>query len=273
MKRFSDVILVTDLDDSLLTRDKRITEKDLEAIKYFVSEGGGFSVATGRVYSSAKQYTDLLPITLPIILYNGAVVYDIKNGKTLYKELLIPSGVNYANEILAKFPELGCEIVCDNKVFIYRECKTLDEKMALENIEFGYCDENSIPDEIIKILIVGTNEQISAAYPEIKKMNFGGVDFMLSAPYYCEMLPSGASKAVGVAKMTEIVGQSNKKVAALGDFDNDIEMIKRADFGACVPNSPQRVKDVADIVLTKTSNDGAIAELIEFISNKFKEEK
>ena len=37
--KFSDYILVTDLDDTLLTRDKRITEKDLEAIKYFVSEG------------------------------------------------------------------------------------------------------------------------------------------------------------------------------------------------------------------------------------------
>ena len=132
--KFSDYILVTDLDDTLLTRDKRITEKDLEAINYFVSEGGSFTVATGRVYTSAKPYTSLLPINLPMVLYNGAVIYDETAGKTLWKELICKEAVGYMNILLDKFPHLGCEIVCENEIFIRRDSPTLDEKIRLENI-------------------------------------------------------------------------------------------------------------------------------------------
>ncbi|MGN0689039.1 MAG: Cof-type HAD-IIB family hydrolase [Oscillospiraceae bacterium] len=268
MLKFSDYILVTDLDDTLLTRDKRITEKDLNAVRYFVENGGSFTVATGRVYTSAKPYTTQLPINLPVVLYNGAVIYDEKTDKTLWKELICDEAVGYMNDILQRFPHLGCEIVCDNEIFIRKESKTLDEKIRLENIPFGYCDENSLPKEIIKILVVGKNDEISVALEEIKKLSYPKVDFLLSAPYYLEMLPTGASKWVGIKNMTKILGIENKKIVCAGDFDNDIDMIKNADIGATVPNAPQRVKDIADIVLSKTSNEGAISELIEYISKQ-----
>lgn len=266
--KFSDYILVTDLDDTLLTRDKRITEKDLEAINYFVSEGGSFTVATGRVYTSAKPYTSLLPINLPMVLYNGAVIYDENTSKTLWKELICKEAVGYMNTLLDKFPHLGCEIVCENEIFIRRDSPTLDEKIRLENIPFGYCDETNIPEEIIKILLVGNTDEIAVALEEIRKMTFEGVEFLLSAPYYLEMLPTGASKWVGIKNMTDLLGISNKTLVCAGDFDNDIEMIKNADIGASVPNAPDRVKAHADVVLSKTSNEGAIAELIEYISKQ-----
>ena len=208
--KFSDYILVTDLDDTLLTRDKRITEKDLEAINYFVSEGGSFTVATGRVYTSAKPYTSLLPINLPMVLYNGAVIYDENTSKTLWKELICKEAVGYMNILLDKFPHLGCEIVCENEIFIRRDSPTLDEKIRLENIPFGYCDETNLPEEIIKILLVGNTDEIAVALEEIRKMTFDGVEFLLSAPYYLEMLPTGASKWVGIKNMTDLLGISNK---------------------------------------------------------------
>ncbi len=266
--KFSDYILVTDLDDTLLTRDKRITDEDLKAVNYFVSNGGTFTVATGRVYTSAKPYTSLLPINAPMILYNGAVVYDEDKKQTLWRELICKEAVDYMNILLDKFPHLGCEIVCENEIFIRRDSPTLDEKIRLENIPFGYCDETNIPDEIIKILLVGNSDEIAAALEEIRGMSFPGVEFLLSAPYYLEMLPTGASKWVGIKNMTKLIGAEDKKLICAGDFDNDIEMIKNSDIGFCVVNAPDRVKAYADVVLSKTSNEGAISELIEYISKQ-----
>lgn len=269
MADFSDIILVTDLDDTLLTKDKRISDEDYKALCYFVENGGSFTIATGRVYISAKPFADALPINLPLVLYNGAVIYDDKAKKTVWKQLMPPTAIGYMNDLLKRFDTLGSEIVCEKKVYIYKPSSSLDDKLALEQIPFEYCDENNIPDEIVKLLLVGETDEIEVAAAEIKKTEYPDVDFMLSSKCYCEMLPKGASKAVGINKMTEILGIKGKKIVAAGDYDNDIAMIEAADLGATVSNAPQRIKDRSDLVLTKTSDEGAIAELISYIEHNF----
>ena len=57
------------------------------------------------------------------------------------------------------------------------------------------------------------------------------------------------------------------KFVAIGDFDNDIEMIREADFGACPANAEESVKKASDLVLKKTNDEGAVAELINHIIN------
>ena len=125
-----------------------------------------------------------------------------------------------------------------------------------------------IANTVDKIIFRETDE-IEVAAAEIKKTEYPDVDFMLSSKCYCEMLPKGASKAVGINKMTELLGIQGKKIVAAGDYDNDIAMIEAADLGVTVINAPQRVKDCADLVLPKTSDEGAIAELINYIEHKF----
>ena len=69
---FSKVILMTDLDGTLLTDDKRILPLDLEAIERFRAGGGLFTMATGRGYSMAKHIADKLRLDCPAVVYNGA---------------------------------------------------------------------------------------------------------------------------------------------------------------------------------------------------------
>ena len=75
---FSKVILMTDLDGTLLTDDKRILPQDLEAIERFRAGGGLFTMATGRGYSMAKHIADKLRLDCPAVVYNGAAVYDFR---------------------------------------------------------------------------------------------------------------------------------------------------------------------------------------------------
>jgi len=66
MPDFSDVMIITDLDGTLLPENKILSEKDLEAIKKFRSDGGKFTIATGRTIQSADRYIKELEIDIPV---------------------------------------------------------------------------------------------------------------------------------------------------------------------------------------------------------------
>ena len=72
----SKVVLVTDMDGTLLNSKKEVTPKDRKAIEYFMSLGGRFTVATGRTIQSFSHYYDLLDLRFPVIMFNGSVIYD-----------------------------------------------------------------------------------------------------------------------------------------------------------------------------------------------------
>ena len=74
--KISDILLVTDCDGTLLREDKSVSDADLAAIAEWKAQGGKFTIATGRSLPTAAFLLDLLPLDLPVILYNGAMLYD-----------------------------------------------------------------------------------------------------------------------------------------------------------------------------------------------------
>ncbi len=82
---FSKVILMTDLDGTLLTDDKRILTEDLAAINHFRDGGGIFTMATGRGYSMARSIAEKLTLDTPAVLFNGAAVFDFRQDKFLWR--------------------------------------------------------------------------------------------------------------------------------------------------------------------------------------------
>ena len=107
----SKVILLSDLDGTLLSTDKRITDIDRRAIERFTSMGGRFTVATGRTVQSFEQFLSILPLGYPIIMYNGAAIHDYKSGKTLYTHPLPVEARSDVEELRELMPEAGGEVL------------------------------------------------------------------------------------------------------------------------------------------------------------------
>ena len=78
------VILLSDMDGTLLDSKKNITDADRLAIRRFTELGGHFTIATGRTVQSFEQYLDILGLKEPVIMYNGAAIHDYSSGKTLF---------------------------------------------------------------------------------------------------------------------------------------------------------------------------------------------
>ena len=78
MGKFDGVLLVSDFDDTLYAPDVAVPERNVSAIRYFTGEGGRFTVATGRAHRTFAPYVHLVPLNAPVILSNGAAIYDFQ---------------------------------------------------------------------------------------------------------------------------------------------------------------------------------------------------
>ena len=111
MKKFEGILFVTDLDGTLLKKDKTISEKNLEAIEYFKSEGGIFTFVTGRIPAGAKVVNDVLKPNAPCGCINGGGIYDFKTDKLLWS-LNIPRDVLELVEYIDnEVPGIGIEFI------------------------------------------------------------------------------------------------------------------------------------------------------------------
>lgn len=76
----SKVILLSDMDGTLLNSKKEISDADRSAIRRFTELGGKFTIATGRTIQSFEQYVEMLELKMPVIMYNGAAIHDYISG-------------------------------------------------------------------------------------------------------------------------------------------------------------------------------------------------
>ena len=85
-KKFSDIVLATDLDGTFLTKDPEGRRRNLEAIDYFKANGGHFTFATGRYYNAVfggSYFDPAKLLNLPAVTGNGSCLYDYAAGKAL----------------------------------------------------------------------------------------------------------------------------------------------------------------------------------------------
>lgn len=262
---FGRVILMTDLDGTLFTDDKRILPKDLAAIERFRSGGGLFTVATGRGIAMAKNAAEKLSLDIPAVIFNGAAVYDFARNKFLWRCDLGEFARDYARTIYERFPDIGMEILVEDKVYVPFLNETEQWHLDLEGVvPERTALENILGDGWLKLLLAYPPEKMDEVVEFVEQSNMGCAQWVRSAPMFYECLPKGIDKAAGFRELIRIIGAQGRFTAAAGDFMNDTHMIQQACLGAAVASAQESVKAAADIVVCD-NNSGAIAELIDYI--------
>ena len=266
----NNIFLIADADGTLLTDDKRILEKDKSAIRELTRSGGLFTIATGRGVSLARVVAENLKLKIPAVIFNGAAVYDFKQDKFLWQCALPKSVKEYIKLLMEKFPTLAIEILRDDEVYVTRTNAREEEHIAFGNTEPVRCGLDEIPEYgWIKALLIDEPETIDEVILFSKKKRFKGVHMVRSAPIFYEMLPSGINKGTGLKKLLEIMELHDKYTVAMGDFMNDIEMLRQADLGVAVENAEDVVKAVAKLIVCD-NNSGAVYNVIEHLKAKSK---
>lgn len=260
MGKFDGILLVSDIDATLFNSQHRISEENKKAIEYFKSEGGKFTVASGRMRDAVGNYFDEFRINAPAILHNGAVLYDFDTNTVIYKKTIEPERKQAILRVAQDHPEFGIEIYSDERVYILQECFET-ERFKTKNYDVTY----GMPDEIwdrpwTKALVVGTEEELDEFEPIFKRDYDSGYSAR-SGKYYLDIVANDVSKGYGVKCLAQFLNINRDNIYAVGDNMNDYEMIKYAGNGFAVENAVNELKKIAKKVVP-SNDDSAIAYII-----------
>lgn len=262
---FGRVIIMTDLDGTLLTDDKRILPQDMAAIERFRSGGGLFTVATGRGVAMARSAAQKLRLDMPAVIFNGAAVYDFAQDRFLWHCEIGAHARDYARRIYERFPDIGVEVLLGDKVYVPFLNETEQWHLDLEQVCPVRAELSEIPEGgWLKMLLAYPPERMDEVVRFIEGSDMHRAQWVRSAPMFYECLPEGIDKAAGFAELIRLIGAQERFTAAAGDFMNDTAMIANADLGAAVASAQPEVKAAADIVVCD-NNSGAMAQLIDYI--------
>ena len=263
MKKFDGILLCTDLDGTLLRNDKTISRENKEAIEYFKSEGGLFTFITGRMpYYVSDMYEAINP-NCPFGCINGGGIYDHRRGEYLWTTQLDDSVSVLIEYIDKNIPDIGIQVSTFYKTYFSKdsEAMTAFRKAAgLPNIIRHYSE---VTEPIGKIIFADFKESNIQLLEKLLRSHeiadkFG---FIRSDKTLFEIIPKGVNKGTLLTKMAEILGIDMKRTVAIGDYNNDVPMLRAAGLGVAVSNASEAAREAADHI-TVSNEEHAIAKII-----------
>lgn len=264
MGKFDGILLVSDLDGTLLRNDKSISKENIKAIEYFESEGGLFSFVTGRPPIAMSPVLEQLSPKIPFGCLNGGGVYDHNKGCFVDRTLIsrdVFSLVEYAEK---NFPTAGFEFVTFETSYLYRSNEVTEELRRFERLPDNYVDSYDVPGTLCKILIADKSERMTSimdamnAHPERERYTM-----LRTAEEYYEIMPKGCHKGKALLALANHLKIDISKTIAAGDNSNDALMLRTAGIGVAVANASPDAKEAADVVLSVSNEEHAIAHIIE----------
>ncbi len=248
-------LLVFDLDGTVLEGDHRLSP-GVHAAMGKLSRRFWITLATGRSLASATPFVLTLGITLPVILYNGAVVYDFPTEVALREQRLGVEEARTALAITRGFP-VDVEVyraMDDPALYVERitpRIARFQEKESLPAREVG--DLSAFLDcPPLKLLVLGDPGVLAKLEAELKR-GVPGIAVVRSEVDYLEILPCGASKGAALRWLSEHLGIPREGVVAVGDQLNDLEMIRYAGVGVAMAHGPEELRRAADLVISSVA--------------------
>ena len=262
---FGEILLASDADGTLLTDDKRILDIDKAAIREFRALGGLFTIATGRGVTYARPIADELELDIPAVIFNGAAVYDFRRNEFLWRCALPDRAIEHIMHFVERFPSVGVEILRGDEVYVVKSSAREEEHVTYGGMNPVRCAIDDVPrDGWIKTLLADEAHVIDGVTDFAKCLKINDLHMVRSGPYYFEILPYGVNKGGALEKLIEISGFDGRYLVAVGDFMNDLEMLRMADVKIAVSNAEEVVKAEAELIVCD-NNSGAISEIVEFL--------
>ncbi|MBE6564175.1 MAG: HAD-IIB family hydrolase [Ruminococcaceae bacterium] len=266
-------LILSDIDGTFLGKRSRQVERNRIAIERFKQNGGLFTFSSGRSEITMK---DIIPdaehiVNAPAILTNGSYIYDyVTRQKHYYTPVNAEKAIPLLEAMLKTCP--GTSIRINHyDTFMSNE---LSEAFARETK--GMVDRREIypfdrmpRDGWNKAVVHGTAAALESAKTFLSAHAGSEFAITLSGPNLLEIVDSGATKGTMIARLREYYEEKGieVKVYAVGDYENDLEMLQMADVAVCPSNAIEKVKAVCETVLCD-HDEGAIADLIEKIETK-----
>lgn len=260
-------LIISDLDNTLLSRSREISQENVDAIREYIQRGGVFTVSSGRMPESLEFYfrkIGLYDLDMPVIGCNGSIIRTIKSKKVLFERCMPWEDVY---KICLECERLG----------VYFHIYTRDRLLVSQEnpINIEYCRICHMTMHSVGKL----SDYVLSNHPDIHKVlialepkdapdmcrhmqdTFNGVQFFMTCEMFVEAAALEAGKGNAVRAMRDILGISESEIMGIGDNMNDISMLEAVGNAIAVDNAIDMVKKVADHI-TASCDDSGVARAI-----------
>jgi Cof subfamily protein (haloacid dehalogenase superfamily) len=261
MSRIS--LVVSDVDGTLVTSKKVLTDRSRAAVARLEAAGVGFSVISSRPPFGLKMLVEALRLRLPMGAFNGAAL--VSPDLRLIEQRELPEEVG--REAIARFRALSIDAwlftadrwLVENAraAYVAREIATVRTDPAVVD------DLRAHLDGVSKLVGVSEDFPRLASCEGVMRTALGGrASVVRSQPYYLDVTPADTSKGTLLAELARRLGVPAAEIATIGDMENDVSMFRNSAFAIAMGNASDEVKGAAGAV-TLTNDDDGFAEAIE----------
>ena len=265
-RKNKNILFISTLDNNLLNKQQLFSGFIQYKLNSLVTQGAKITFATTRTPSSVNQIFDGINLKLPIIIMNGAAIFDLSNHH--YSNIqYIPKMVSNNIDDYFKEKNIGCftyTIIDDNLTIYVNNLDNPAEKLFYKEHKNSYFSNYVISDvpkneEVNYYVVVNTLDKILEIINDFKDlcgteiiMNYYPFEEM-EGYYLLKIQDNEASKVDAINALN--LKDSASMTVAFGFEKYDIPMLKNADLGDCFDNSPEEVKKVCGIIIKKNNPD------------------
>lgn len=253
-------LYLSDLDGTLIDQSLTINPTSAQLLSKAIQRGSLFSIATARSAATAVQIIQNIPIQIPIILMNGAMIFDCKQEHYIHRNVIAKESVRYILDACHELHHTGF-MFChkDDMLYVYHdELQTPDEKDFYRNRKNRpykkFIQTNDfyqlLDQETVYFSFIGNYETLYSLREKIKPIQGIGYTFYKDAytpSYFLEIFSDHASKEHAASYLKEYVKAD--RLVSFGDNLNDLGMLRASDLSIAVSNGVEELKNVADLVL------------------------
>ena len=241
---FSDVLLTVDYDRTLTAPDSTIPERNIEAIRYFIENGGAFTINTGRSVPMTKVFRERVPVNAPLLLYNGSAAYDVNEKKLTFCHAINLDLWETVRRCEELFPDLTVEVQGIDAHYRFSENPMWDAFSEHQNCAHAFAQPGEDLGTFLKFTLYGEFRDVTVAdmyngSPEERKrmddaeallrQEFGECcEVFRAATRIIDVHAKGVSKARSARELQQRLGR--KILVCAGDAENDLSMMRDADY-------------------------------------------
>ncbi len=270
-------LVISDLDGTLLSDLNHVSAENRRAVDDLAEAGILFTIATGRMEPMMMEYVRQLSVNEPIISFNGALVREPASNTVVYHKTMQPEAASamfaycfshkldfltYTDRVAYYQPySERVEAFYDYNRLANRGGSTPVRLLPAETL----VDENGqLKQEVLKIFVQSHDPdvlseiaKIAARYPQL--------DCVSSMENSLDIMAANVSKGEGLRKLAEHYNLSMSQIAAFGDHDNDVPMLKEAGLSIAMSNGTDLCKSAAEHIAPNNNLDGFARMVRQFI--------
>ena len=263
-------IIACDMDETLLSSDATICQRNIDAIKKAIAKGVKFVPCTGRGFRSIEGVLKTLDLYEQagqyVIGFNGASITENKGSRSLFWD---PIPFDLADQLFRRCCTYGQCMHIYTRDVVYITNITPDEEAFLHGrmgyvpVETESLDFIRGKEEVCKLIVTNTDyDYLQRVHAELQPL-LGDITVSFSSNRYIEFMHQGVNKGAGLHKLADLLGVPYEETLAIGDNINDTDMLKAAGLSVGVHNLNPIIRPYCDVVTDATNDEGAVAEAIE----------